>query len=113
MSRNETANAADGLEARLRDKLEAKLEDRRAMLTDGAINVGAQWASGWREAMRREGRAIAGGWPGTLPEARARVAAYFGAELARRRMPVMTTDELQVAVAATYEKARRDWLTHE
>jgi hypothetical protein len=110
MSRVETANAA---ESRVEARLEAKLEDRRAMLTDGAISVGAQWASGWREAMRREGRAIAGGWPGTLPEARARVAAYFGAELARRRMPVMTTDELQVAVAATYEKARRDWLTHE
>ncbi|MEO9231997.1 MAG: hypothetical protein ABI421_01580 [Polyangiaceae bacterium] len=106
MSRVETANAAES-------RLEARQEDRRAMLTDGAISVGAQWASGWREAMRREGRAIAGGWPGTLPEARARVAAYFGAELARRRMPVMTTDELQVAVAATYEKARRDWLTHE
>ncbi|MEO8877148.1 MAG: hypothetical protein ABI461_16260 [Polyangiaceae bacterium] len=92
---------------------EARLEDRRAMLSDGALSIGAEWAHGWREAMRREGRAIAGGWPGTLPEARARVAAYFGAELAKRRMPVMTTDELQVAVAATYEKARRDWLTHE
>ena len=94
-------------------RLEARLEDRRLMLSDGALSIGAEWAHGWREAMRREGRAIAGGWPGTLPEARARVAAYFGAELARRRMPVMTTDELQVAVAATYEKARRDWLTHE
>ncbi len=106
MSRVETASAAES-------RLEARLEDRRVMLNDGAITVGAEWAHGWREAMRREGRAIAGGWPGTLPEARARVAAYFGAELARRRMPVMTTDELQVAVAATYEKARRDWLTHE
>lgn len=107
MSRVETASRS------AESRLEARVEDRKAMLTDGAITVGAEWASGWREAMRREGRAIAGGWPGTLPEARARVAAYFGAELARRRMPVMTTDELQVAVAATYEKARRDWLTHE
>lgn len=103
MSRVETASRS----------AESRVEDRQSMLTAGAITIGAEWAHGWREAMRREGRAIAGGWPGTLPEARARVAAYFGAELARRRMPVMTTDELQIAVAATYEKARRDWLTHE
>jgi hypothetical protein len=111
MSRVEAA--VRSTEARTEARAEARLEDRRAMLTDGAMSIGAEWAHGWREAMRREGRAIAGGWPGTLPEARARVAAYFGAKLARRRMPVMTTDELQVAVAATYEKARRDWLTHE
>jgi hypothetical protein len=85
-------------------------EDRRLLLNDGALAIGTTWAKGWCEDMKRDGRPIAGGWPGTMPEARARVAAYFGAELARRRLPLLTEDETRWAARATYQKAKRDWL---
>ena len=87
--------------------------DRQAVLNDGALAVGALWARTWREEMRKEGRVIAGGWPGTVPEARARVTAYFETELARRRMASISAAEVQWTVATTYQKAKRDWLARE
>ncbi len=85
-------------------------EARRLLLTEGALTLGTRWARFWCDEMRRDGRPISGGWPGTVPEARARVAAYFGPELARRRMAQLTADELALAARATYQKAKRDWL---
>lgn len=83
---------------------------RRALLAAGAIVIGERWAEAWREDMRKEGRPVSGGWPGTLPEARARVTAYFGSELARRRLSVLTQDEIGWTARQTYDYAKRDWL---
>jgi hypothetical protein len=97
----------------MRDQMrrtEKPAEARREMLAEGAVVVGEKWAENWREDLRKEGRPVSGGWPGTLPEARARVTAYFGQELARKRLPVLTADELGWAARATYERAKRDWL---
>ena len=80
------------------------------MLTAGAVAVGALWAETWRNTMRQEGRAIAGGWPGTLPEARARVTAYFGNELPKRKLPLISPEEVLWTAAAAYQKAKKDWL---
>jgi hypothetical protein len=85
-------------------------EGRRNLLTEGALAIGARWAQGFCEEMRLSGRPVAGGWPGTLPEARARVVAYFGRELARRRLPLLTPDEVGWTTHTTYQKAKRDWL---
>jgi hypothetical protein len=85
-------------------------EDRRALLSERPVALGAYWAKVWCEEMQREGRAIDGGWPGTLPEARARVRAVLDPELTRRKMPLLTLDELVAATRAAYEEARREWL---
>ena len=83
---------------------------RRVLLEQGATAVAERWASTWREDLRKQGRPASGGWPGTVPEARARVTAYLGAELARRRMRTLSSDEAGWATQATYASAKRDWL---
>jgi hypothetical protein len=42
-------------------------------LERAADDAGTSWAMGWADALLLEGRAVAGGWPGTMSEARARV----------------------------------------
>jgi hypothetical protein len=86
------------------------LEARRALVAETAVDVAKRWLEAWREDLNREGRPFEGGWPGTLPEARARVAASLGRALARRRMATLTAEELRWAARATYEEARRAWL---
>ena len=86
-------------------------EERRDLLAEGALVLGQKWVQLWCDDLRREGRPVAGGWPGTLPEARARAAAYFGHEFARRRIPLLTADELGWVARATYDKAKREWLS--
>lgn len=85
-------------------------DHRKALLTDLPIKIGTGWAEGWREEMIKQGRPIAGGWPGTIGEARARVAAHFERELRRRKMALLTSDELAAATRAAFGQARRDWL---
>jgi hypothetical protein len=92
-----------------RDKREEVKEARRAWLEEGAIAASKLWVGGWREALRRQGRPAAGGWPGTVAEARAHVVAYFTAELHRRNMPALTHDELMWAAKTAYAAAKRDW----
>jgi hypothetical protein len=76
--------------------------------------VGRRWFASWREDLLRQGRAIEGGWPGTLPEARALVAASVAPAFTQRRMPILTNEELIWAMRATYDEARRAWLaSHE
>jgi hypothetical protein len=83
---------------------------RSTLLSDLPLKIGAGWAEGWREEMVKQGRPIAGGWPGTIGEARARVAAYFENELRRRKLAHLTSDELAAATRAAFGQARRDWL---
>jgi hypothetical protein len=78
---------------------------------EGAATIGTRWAKGWFEEMRKDGRPIEGGWPGTLPEALARVAAYFELELARHGMPLLTLDETSAIARAAYQQAKREWLS--
>ena len=84
--------------------------DRSTVLSEGSALLGAQWALSWFEEMWRTGRPVAGGWPGTLPEARARVVAHFGSELARLDMLQLNPEELARATRSTYDKAKSDWL---
>jgi hypothetical protein len=84
--------------------------NRNTVLSEGSVLIGARWARGWCEEMIKSGRAIAGGWPGTMPEARARVAAYLRSELSQRAMLELSADELAVATRSAYQKAKLDWL---
>ena len=87
-------------------------EARRLVLDEGALLTGDRWSAMWRAALIADGRRVQGGFPGTLAEAKAQVRAYFGPELARRRMAALSADEMQSAVAATRARARHDWDLH-
>jgi hypothetical protein len=83
---------------------------RRALLAERPPALGTGWAGDWCKQMRLESRVVTGGWPGTLPEARARVLEHIDAELRRQGMPLLTTVEIAAATTTTYERARGEWL---
>lgn len=70
------------------------------------------WTNALRLELAREGRRVEGGWPGTLPEARARVTAEASRVLLERSLPGFTHDELARAARLTYDEARRSWRSH-
>ena len=84
--------------------------ERGKLLDECAVTLGTSWARALGEAVLREQRVVAGGFPGTVPEARWRVARYVGAELARLELSPLRPDEASTAVDATYARARREWL---
>ncbi len=51
--------------------------------------------------LRKEGRPVVGGWPGTLREARAQVSAYLGTSLGKRKLS-FTREELERAAKTAY-----------
>jgi hypothetical protein len=85
---------------------------RRLLLEHGPASAGACWAAGWRDDLIRDGRPAAGGWPGTVREARLRVTAALAPELSRRNLPALTPEELERAARVAYAAARREWLLH-
>jgi hypothetical protein len=86
-----------------------RAEARRLFLEQSATTLGQSWADQWRDDLRREGRPAAGGWPGTLREARVRVEHHLLAEVTRRRMPAVTEAEREVAARRAYASARAQW----
>jgi hypothetical protein len=92
-----------------RDRSEDRKQARRALLEAGALEAGKLWVGGFCDELRVQGRRAVGGWPGTMPEARARVIAYFTEELRRRNMVALTYEELNWVAKAAYAAAKRDW----
>jgi hypothetical protein len=84
--------------------------ERGKLLGECAVALGTSWVRSLSETMLRERRVVAGGFPGTIPEARWRVARYVGAELERRALSPLRPDEASTAVDAAYACARREWL---
>lgn len=82
---------------------------RRLFLERSAVTLGQTWAEEWRADLRREGRPAAGGWPGTLREARVRVERFLLSEMSRRKMAAVTEAEREVAARAAYASARHEW----
>jgi hypothetical protein len=70
--------------------------------------AGQAWALDWSNALSGEGRPVSGGWPGTLSEARGRVAACVARRVgpARRLGP----EELESLARRAYAAARKTWL---
>jgi len=83
---------------------------RRAALERMALATGEQWALSYRAEVRESGRAIAGGWPGTLSEARARVAGACSRTASKQRWTNVTPAELDWLAKAAYAMAKRRWL---
>jgi len=70
--------------------------------------VGDAWAQNVALDLRREQRTAAGGWPGTMSEARARATAHFRG----LSVSALTRDELENAARAVYQRARGRWLAY-
>lgn len=77
-----------------------------AELLSLAKREGHSWAASALSKMASEGRAVVGGWPHTLPEARARIVTALG-----RRTDVDRATSEELARAA-YGFARTHWLQH-
>ena len=91
-------------------KRPSRSDRRQTLLSEEPLLLGSSWAQVWCKSMQSDGRLVVGGWPGTLAEARARIQGHLGGELARRRMPALSIEELTVATSATYQQAKKDWL---
>jgi hypothetical protein len=53
---------------------------------------------------------VAGGWPGTIVEARVLIGHHLRVELEGRGMRGASSTELALAADATYARARLEWL---
>ena len=91
--------------------VQAKAE-RLRVIEESAIALGQTWAEGWRRDLHREGRPAAGGWPGTLREARTRVERALLIEMRGRKMPAITEGEREIAARVAYASARTEWRRH-
>ncbi|AUX45794.1 uncharacterized protein SOCE26_072900 [Sorangium cellulosum] len=90
----------------------APTDARRSFLEQGAVALGQTWAARWRTDLHREGRPAAGGWPGTLREARIQVENTLAGELLHRKMPPITGAERELAARTAYASARIEWRRH-
>jgi hypothetical protein len=87
---------------------ESSVSSRRDVLEQAALDTAKAWADSRIDQIRAEGREVAGGWPGTLSEARH----YLRASLARKGVALVTHDELEQAARTTYARARSTWLAN-
>jgi hypothetical protein len=87
----------------------ARAESRRTLLVATAADIGQRLFALRRDEIVREGRVLAGGWPGTVREARALTVALLAPEFARHQIAPPTNDELGWALRAAYDEARRAW----
>lgn len=83
---------------------------RRALLQQVPLDLGTSWAITLCDDVRKEGRAVAGGWPGTVLEARGRIWQQMNAELARHGLGMLTEAELTQATDSAYAHAKKEWL---
>ena len=85
-------------------------DERRAILEQTAKDLGQRWAKQKRRELHLEGRPAAGGWPGTLREARTRVEQEILPEVLRQRMSPVTAAEREAAAHTAYASARSEWM---
>jgi hypothetical protein len=86
-----------------------KPNSRRILLADTSRDVGRTWAMGMFDDLQRDGRAVSGGWPGTMSEARGRARVFADAALSRQSLPPITHVELAEAARVTYDSAKALW----
>jgi hypothetical protein len=96
-------------ESKMGEKAPARAGRREALLEQTAVTVGRNWVDQCRHDLHREGRAAAGGWPGTLREARIRMQRYLGEELTRDRIADVTDSERELLARRAYASARTEW----
>jgi hypothetical protein len=84
-------------------------QTRSAVLKDASAAVGTSWALECVNALRASGRLIEGGWPGTLPEARARILSKLSPELSAHGLLPLDAREVGLVASSTNAEARRSW----
>jgi hypothetical protein len=84
-------------------------ERRKRLIEQIPLALGAHWALDSSRNVALEGRRIEGGWPGTVPEARARVKRELTLELEALGLSPPAESELTAATATAYERARHEW----
>lgn len=84
---------------------------RKLVLQETAAQAARDWTIRRFRTLADDGWPVEGGWPGTIQEARAYVAADAGRVLEQRAMPALTWDELSQLTRMTYDEARRLWRT--
>jgi hypothetical protein len=89
---------------------EAAASARRALLERAAADAGERWARARIADLRAERRAPAGGWPGTLSEARALSRAIR--PFAEGSHESLTAEELELVARKAYACARSAWQAH-
>jgi hypothetical protein len=82
---------------------------RDHVLDEAALDAARAWVRQWVDELKREGRRVDGGWPGTLNEARGRCAELSTRTLAQLSMLGPARDEIDRMVRITYAEARRLW----
>ena len=82
-----------------------KSAQRKVVLERAATDAAKAWADRCMVEIRNEGRPLAGGWPGTLSEARGWARAELSPHLA-----APTHEELEWLAHTTYSRARDAWL---
>ena len=88
---------------------DAPSQSRSVVLTDASAVVGASWAHEFVDALRASGRPIEGGWPGTLPEARARIVGKLSPELSAHGLLPLDAREIGLLASSTNAEAKRSW----
>lgn len=83
--------------------------EREMLVERAAVAAASAWTESYFGQLARERRAVTGGWPGTLSEARVRASAEVARELAAQSMAALTHDELAHAARLTNAEARRAW----
>lgn len=89
--------------------LRSDSESRESALAEAAVDAARAWADGCVRVLALEGRAIAGSWPGTVNEARARSRDRASRRLVSLSLSPLTHDELGRITRITYDEARRLW----
>jgi hypothetical protein len=74
--------------------------------------LGSEWAQDVRKSLGFENRPACGGWPGTLSEARARLAAIVSTWSAVSGRTTVTASEFESMAGALYASARNTWRTY-
>src|SRR3954471_8542962 len=92
---------------------DAPLSCRERLLDATALDAARKWTRHLMEELVSEGRAIAGGWPGTVNEARGRCGSLASRALAANAMPPLARDELGRLTRIAYDEARRLWVTRD
>lgn len=85
-------------------------ESRTVLLERAALDAARSWAGAFCGALANEGRAVEGGWPGTIREARARAAAEATRVLSGMLMTPLTHTEIEQLARTANEEARRVWM---
>jgi hypothetical protein len=72
--------------------------------------VGRRWAAELRASLVQQQRRAAGGWPGTLREARTHVAISLLPWLRSTGQAMVTSSQCEDAARVVYARARKVWL---